>query len=73
MTEWLFAVGGFSDSNNTGATWIFERVPDGKWRQQGGKLVGTGAVGPGQQGSSVSLSADGNVLAAGYSLYNGCR
>jgi uncharacterized repeat protein (TIGR01451 family) len=33
--------------------------------QQGGKLVGTGAVGSAEQGSSVALSADGNTAIAG--------
>jgi len=33
--------------------------------QQGGKLVGTGAVGSGAQGSSVALSADGNTAIVG--------
>jgi hypothetical protein len=32
---------------------------------QGDKLVGTGAVGQAQQGSSVSLSADGNTALVG--------
>ena len=35
--------------------------------QQGDKLIGTGATGPAQQGSSVALSADGNTaLVAGW-------
>jgi hypothetical protein len=33
--------------------------------QQGGKLVGTGAIGMSQQGSSVSISADGNTAIVG--------
>jgi len=33
--------------------------------QQGGKLVGTGAVGGAFQGSSVSLSSDGNTAIVG--------
>ncbi len=37
----------------------------GVWSQQGGKLVGAGAVGAPQLGSSVALSADGNTLIAG--------
>jgi hypothetical protein len=37
----------------------------GVWTQQGGKLVGTGAVGGAQQGTSVSLSSDGNTAIVG--------
>jgi len=33
--------------------------------QQGPKLVGTGAVGPANQGQSVALSADGNTAIVG--------
>ena len=33
--------------------------------QQGPKLVGMGAVGDAQQGHSVALSADGNVMIVG--------
>jgi hypothetical protein len=48
---------------DAGATYVFTRS-NGAWTQQA-KLVGTGAVGTGLQGSSVSLSADGNTLAVG--------
>jgi hypothetical protein len=37
----------------------------GVWSQQGGKLVGSGAVGGAQQGISVALSADGNTAIVG--------
>ena len=36
-----------------------------QFTQQGPKLVGTGAVGPAEQGSSVALSADGNTAIVG--------
>jgi hypothetical protein len=36
-----------------------------QFTQQGPKLVGTGAVGPAQQGVSVALSADGNTAIVG--------
>ena len=37
------------------------------WTQQGSKLVGTGAIGDANQGSSVALSGDGNTaLVGGY-------
>ena len=58
-------VGGTLDSNSRGAAWVFTRSA-GVWTQQGGKLVGTGASGTGiGQGSSVSLSADGNTAIVG--------
>jgi uncharacterized protein (TIGR03437 family) len=53
-------VGGSGDNNNAGATWVFTRS-QGVWSQQGGKLVGTGAVGNAFQGWSVALSSDGNT------------
>jgi hypothetical protein len=60
-------VGGFADSSNVGAAWIFTRS-SGVWTQQGNKLVGTGALGQSpQQGWGVSISADGNTaLVGGY-------
>ncbi len=58
-------VGGPSDNNYAGASWVFTRS-SGLWSQQGTKLVGTGAVGGAQQGSSVAISADGDtVIVAG--------
>jgi len=33
--------------------------------QQGGKLVGTGTIGPAEQGTSVAISADGNTAIVG--------
>ena len=64
-------VGGATDNNNTGAAWIYTRSGGG-WMQQGSKLVGTGANGNSMQGTSVSLSADGNTaIIGGYSDNNG--
>ena len=58
-------VGGERDNNNAGAVWIFTRSA-GVWTQQGGKLVGSGAVGSlVYQGCSVSISADGNTIVEG--------
>src|ERR1051326_6313130 len=62
-------VGGQNDSG-MGAVWVFTRS-GGVWTQQGAKLVGTGAVGPAEQGQSVSLSADGNTAIVGGPLDNG--
>jgi hypothetical protein len=58
------AVGGYGDDGSIGATWIFKRAGS-TWAQQGSKLVGTGRSGASLQGSSVSLSSDGNTLAVG--------
>ncbi len=57
-------VGGPGDSTGGGAAWVFTRT-NGAWVQQGGKLVGTGAAGPGNQGRGVSISSDGSTLAVG--------
>jgi len=56
-------VGGFGDGT-AGAAWVFTRS-GGVWSQQGGKLVGSGAVGSASQGESVALSADGNTAIVG--------
>ena len=45
-----------------GAAWVFTRSA-GVWTQQGNKLISTGAVG--RQGTSVALSADGNIAIVG--------
>jgi hypothetical protein len=57
-------VGGYGDSSNAGASWIFTRS-SGVWTQQGSKLAGTGTVGAAFQGSSVTLSGDGNTAIVG--------
>jgi hypothetical protein len=62
------ASGGYYDDHTAGAVWIFVKDPTktNSWIQQGDKLVGTGASGKeSQQGTSVSLSADGNTLISG--------
>ncbi len=59
------AVGSVSDSNGTGAVWIFKRNSTGAWTQSGQKLVGSGAAAPSLQGYSVALSADGSTLVEG--------
>jgi hypothetical protein len=59
-------VGGPKGNNFQGAAWVYTRGAL-NWVQQGSVLVGTGAAGPAYQGSSVSLSADGNTaLVGGY-------
>jgi hypothetical protein len=58
-------VGGPADGAGTGAAWVFVRTAGGGWSQQGAKLVGSGATGGAQMGSSVALSADGNTALIG--------
>ena len=57
-------VGGEYDNAYTGAAWVFTRSAEA-WSQQGGKLVGSGAVGAAFQGVSAALSADGNTAVIG--------
>jgi len=57
-------VGGLNDNGGTVAAWVFTRS-GGVWTQQGGKLVGTGAVGLAFQGDSLALSGDGNTAIVG--------
>jgi hypothetical protein len=57
------AVGGPNDNNGIGAVWIFIRS-GGVWIQQT-KLIGSSNIGTSFQGTSVSLSADGNNIAIG--------
>ena len=57
-------IGGPSDNNYAGASWVFTRG-GAVWSQQGGKLVGAGAVGGAWQGFSAAISADGNTAIVG--------
>jgi hypothetical protein len=57
-------IGGPADNNGIGAAWVFTRS-GGRWTQQGLKLVGSGAVAPAKQGTSVALSGDGNTIIVG--------
>jgi putative Ig domain-containing protein/FG-GAP repeat protein len=57
-------VGGPGDTNGLGAAWVYTRS-GGTWAQQGTKLSGSDVSGAAQQGSSVSLSADGNTAIVG--------
>lgn len=57
-------------SGGDGATWVLTRS-GGVWTQQGDKLVGSGAAGSAQQGTSVCLSADGNTAIVGGPLDKG--
>ena len=57
-------VGSPGDNVGAGATWVWKRNGS-VWTQQGGKLVGAGAVGAASQGYSVSLSGDGKTALIG--------
>lgn len=58
--------GGSSTADDTGAVWIYRYDSDTQsWIQQGNKLFGSPFVSDQFQGSSVSLSGDGNLLAIG--------
>jgi len=57
-------VGGPADNGGAGAAWVYTRS-GGVWSQQGGKLIGSGAVGSAEQGASVALSGDGNTAIVG--------
>ena len=57
-------VGAPGDSSNAGGAYVFTRTA-GVWSPQGGKLLGTGAVGAAGQGMSVGISADGNTAIVG--------
>jgi hypothetical protein len=56
-------VGGPFDDGGKGAAWVFTHS-GGVWTEQK-KLVGTEAIGNPSQGSSVSLSSDGNTAIVG--------
>jgi cell division septation protein DedD len=61
----VLVVGGPADNRNQGAVWVWTRT-NGVWDQQGEKLIGTGDPGPSDlQGSSVSISTAGGILAFG--------
>jgi hypothetical protein len=63
-------VGGPEDNGSVGATWVFTRSGS-VWSQQGTKLVGSDAAGAAYQGTSISLSYDGNTAIVGGSDDNG--
>ena len=56
-------IGGNNDTSS-GGVWIFTRSSS-TWSQQGSELFGTGNTGNAGQGSSVSLSTDGNTALVG--------
>jgi hypothetical protein len=65
-------VGGWQDNSGVGAAWVYERNTNsqGPWKQQGEKLVGSGAVGAAAQGTSVGMSEDSLSVIVGGSNDN---
>jgi FG-GAP repeat len=57
-------IGGLADNSEAGAAWAFTRT-EGAWTQQGAKLTGSGEVGNGLFGDSVSLSSSGEFALVG--------
>jgi Divergent InlB B-repeat domain len=57
-------MGGYADNGSIGAFWALTRSGT-TWTQRGNKLVGVGTVGDSEQGTSVALSADGNIAIVG--------
>ena len=55
---------GSNDNSGVGAVWAFTRSSF-KWKQQGPKITAEGEVGPGEFGTSIALSADGNTAIVG--------
>ena len=55
------AISGPYDNSSDGATWIFKNTGD-NWTQIINKLVGVGGAPKGNQGYSISLSPNGNLL-----------
>jgi len=59
------AMSGYSESSSAGGVWIWKRANSVWSIQTPAKLLGTGSAGTTQQqGTGISLSADGNTLAA---------
>jgi hypothetical protein len=57
-------IGGYVDSGDTGAAWVFARSGT-TWAQQGAKLTGGEESGAGEFGFSVALSGDGETALIG--------
>ena len=62
-------VGGSTDNGVTGAIWVYSRS-NGVWTQQGPRMWGTVLSGGANQGTSVALSADGNMALEGGPTFN---
>lgn len=58
-------VSGSLNNSLQGAVWIYTQDPSGVWTQNGPGFYGSGAIGQATQGTSLVISADGNVLFEG--------
>jgi hypothetical protein len=58
------AVGGSGDNDGIGAVWVWTRSGSA-WSQVGNKLVGTNYINSNYQGSSISMTGDGNTIVVG--------
>jgi hypothetical protein len=63
------AIAGYEDNAFNGAVWVFTQS-SGTWTQFGSKLLGSGAVGPAEQGSALALSTNGTTLLEGGAFDN---
>lgn len=52
------------DQSGAGSAWVFA-LSGSTWTQQGGRLIGSGAVDAAEFGGGVALSSDGNTAAIG--------
>ena len=57
-------IGGVNATSNVSNAWVFTRSGT-TWSQQGSKLAGSDAVGTAANGTSVTLTADGNTAMMG--------
>jgi phosphodiesterase/alkaline phosphatase D-like protein len=57
-------IGGYGDSTNVGAAWVFTRSGS-TWSQQGAKLTAGDETGAGKFGYAVALSGDGDTALVG--------
>jgi hypothetical protein len=64
------AVGSSTDYNTRGSVYVYNKL-DTTWSLQAGPLVGSASTSTSRQGSSVSISSDGNTLVVGGPGNNG--
>lgn len=64
------AVGSTVDYNNRGCVYVYHK-PDTTWILQAGPLVGSASTQSSKQGTSISISSDGNTLVVGGPGNNG--
>ena len=60
----ILSVGAFGDNTSVGAVWVFTST-GGVWTNGGVKITPIGNTGASEIGDSVTISADGSIIAAG--------